>query len=63
MSKTPAFFLQNPLLPGVGLSLGFSVFYLSLVILFPLSALLLYVSDMSWAQNWPAISDRRVVQS
>ncbi|SDH05128.1 sulfate transport system permease protein [Pseudomonas flavescens] len=63
MSKTPVFFLQNPLLPGFGLSFGFSVFYLSLVILFPLSALLLYVSDMSWAQYWQAISDPRVVQS
>ena len=63
MSKTPVFFLQHPLLPGFGLSFGFSVFYLSLVILFPLSALLLYVSDMSWAQYWQAISDPRVVQS
>ncbi|MGE8499703.1 MAG: sulfate ABC transporter permease subunit CysT [Pseudomonas sp.] len=63
MSKTPIFFMQSPLLPGFGLSFGFSVFSLSLVILFPLSALLLYVSDMSWAQYWQAISDPRVVQS
>ncbi|TBU98304.1 sulfate ABC transporter permease subunit CysT [Stutzerimonas kirkiae] len=63
MSRTPTFFLQYPLLPGFGLSFGFSVFYLSLVILLPLSALLLYVSDMSWAQYWQAISDPRVVQS
>ena len=61
--KTPRFFLQNPLLPGFGLSFGFSTFYISLIILFPLSALLLYVSDMSWAQYWRAISDPRVVQS
>ncbi len=63
MSKPQLFFLQNPLLPGFGLSFGFSVFYLSLVILLPLSALLLYVSDMSWAQYWQAISDPRVVQT
>ncbi|MBU1329270.1 MAG: sulfate ABC transporter permease subunit CysT [Gammaproteobacteria bacterium] len=63
MSKSQLFFLQNPLLPGFGLSFGFSVFYLSLVILLPLSALLLYVSDMSWAQYWQAISDPRVVQT
>ncbi|HZX16157.1 MAG TPA: sulfate ABC transporter permease subunit CysT [Pseudomonas sp.] len=63
MPKTPRFFLQNPLLPGFGLSFGFSTFYISLIILFPLSALLLYVSDMSWAQYWRAISDPRVVQS
>nr|WP_218876169.1 sulfate ABC transporter permease subunit CysT [Pseudomonas sp. BMW13] len=57
------FFLQTPLLPGFGLSFGVSVLYLSLVILLPLSALLLYVSDMTWAQYWFAISDPRVVQT
>nr|WP_221893262.1 sulfate ABC transporter permease subunit CysT [Pusillimonas minor] len=45
------------------MSFGFSVFYLSLVILLPLSALLVYVSDMTWAQYWQAISDPRVVAS
>lgn len=57
------FFLSHPALPGFGLSFGFSVFYLSLVILLPLSALLVYVSDMTWAQYWQAISDPRVVAS
>ena len=47
MSKPTLFFLQTPLLPGFGLSFGVSVLYLSLVILLPLSALLLYVSDMT----------------
>lgn len=50
-------------MPGFGLTFGFSTFYLSLIVLFPLSALLVYVSDMSWAQYWQAISDKRVVQS
>ncbi|MGX5218144.1 sulfate ABC transporter permease subunit CysT [Pseudomonas segetis] len=64
MQTTSArFFLQKPLLPGFGLSFGFSTFYISLVILFPLSALLVYVGDMGWAQYWHAISDPRVVQS
>lgn len=63
LQTSPRFFLQKPLLPGFGLSFGFSTFYISLVILFPLSALLVYVSDMGWAQYWQAISDPRVVQS
>ncbi|MFI8480781.1 sulfate ABC transporter permease subunit CysT [Pseudomonas sp. NPDC078700] len=63
MQTSSRFFLQKPLLPGFGLSFGFSTFYISLVILFPLSALLVYVSDMGWAQYWQAISDPRVVQS
>ncbi len=62
-TKTPRFFLQNPLLPGFGLTFGFSAFYLSLILLFPLSALLVYVSGMSLAEYWQAISDRRVVES
>jgi len=57
------FFHDAPLLPGFGLSFGFSTFYLSLVILLPISALWLYVSDLSWVQYWQAISDRRVVSS
>jgi sulfate transport system permease protein len=63
VSKPTLFFRQTPLLPGFGLSFGVSVLYLSLVILLPLSALLLYVSDMTWAQYWFAISDPRVVQT
>lgn len=59
----PRFFLRHPILPGFSLTFGFSAFYLSLVILLPICALLLYLSDMSWAQYWQAISDRRVVQS
>jgi sulfate transport system permease protein len=59
----PRFFLRHPTLPGFSLSFGFSAFYLSLVILLPICALLLYLSDMTWAQYWQAISDRRVVQS
>lgn len=60
---TPGFFLQPPILPGFSLSFGVSVLYISLIILLPISALLLYVSDLTWAQYWQAISDRRVVHS
>lgn len=54
---------QKPVLPGFGLSLGVSVLFISLVILFPLSALFVYISDMGVAQYWNAISDPRVVAS
>ncbi|TCU98338.1 sulfate transport system permease protein [Paracandidimonas soli] len=57
------FFKRTPLLPGFGLTFGFSTLYISLVILLPLSTLLIYVSGMSWAQYWAAITDARVVQS
>lgn len=57
------FFTRHPTLPGFGLSFGVSVLFLSLVILLPITALFIYVSDMSWAQYWRAISDPRVVAS
>ncbi len=55
--------LAHPTLPGFGPSVGFSVFYFSLIVLLPIAALLLYAADMSWAQYWRAISDPRVVAS
>ncbi|KAF7599797.1 MAG: sulfate ABC transporter permease subunit CysT [Candidatus Dactylopiibacterium carminicum] len=45
------------------MSFGLSSLYVSLIILFPISALLMYVSDMTWAQYWQAITDVRVLAS
>ncbi|HRK86355.1 MAG TPA: molybdate ABC transporter permease subunit, partial [Alcaligenes faecalis] len=59
----PLFFLQRPVMPGFGLSFGFSVLYLSIIVLLPLSALFMYVSDMSLADYWRAVTDKRVVSS
>ncbi|MEZ2742306.1 sulfate ABC transporter permease subunit CysT [Paenalcaligenes hominis] len=57
------FIEQKTVLPGFGLSLGVSVLYISLVILLPLSALFVYVSDMSAAQYWAAVTHPRVLAS
>ena len=57
------FFLRHPTLPGFGLSFGVSLLYLCLVILLPRSALLIYTSQMTWAQYWQAITDQRVLAS
>lgn len=54
---------RNTLLPGFTLSLGLSVFFICLVILLPLSALLIQAAQLSWADYWAAISDERVVAS
>ena len=50
-------------LPGFSLSLGFTLFYLSLVVLIPLSALLLNTLQMTWDAFWLAVSSPRVVAS
>jgi sulfate transport system permease protein len=46
-------------LPGFGLTLGFTLFYLSAVVLIPLGALVLRASSMTWSEFWQlATTDR-----
>jgi len=56
-------FKQPSVIPGFGLTLGYTVFYLSLIVLVPLSALFLRTSAMGWEQFWTTITDPRVVAS
>ncbi|MBK8475830.1 MAG: sulfate ABC transporter permease subunit CysT [Opitutaceae bacterium] len=48
-------------LPGFGLSLGYTIFYLSLIVLVPLSAAFLKTAGMSWAEFSAAVFSPRVV--
>ncbi|MBB1629776.1 sulfate ABC transporter permease subunit CysT [Cupriavidus sp. UME77] len=50
-------------LPGFGLSLGFTLFYLTLIVLIPLSATFLKTFTMTWEAFWAAVSSPRVVAS
>lgn len=54
---------QHNVLPGFGITLGFSVFYLGLVLLLPIAALLLFTLGMSWDAFWTAVSHPQVVAS
>ena len=49
------------LLPGFGLSIGISLFYLTLVILLPLAAMLLKVAGMGFPEFWRIISSNRAL--
>lgn len=48
-------------LPGFGLSLGFAVSYLGLIVLIPLAGVFLRASGMSWEEFWSIITSSRVV--
>ena len=48
-------------LPGFTLALGFTVIYLSLVVLLPLSALVLNALAMDWEKFWTTVSSPRVL--
>lgn len=50
-------------LPGFGLSLGFTLAYLSLIVLVPLAAVFLKTATMSWDAFWQAVASPRVVAS
>lgn len=50
-------------LPGFGLTLGYTLFYLSIIVLIPLSALIFKTFELSWPQFWEAVSSPRVVAS
>ncbi|GMW01200.1 MAG: putative sulfate ABC transporter, permease protein CysT [Candidatus Hydrogenedentota bacterium] len=50
-------------LPGFGITLGFSMVYLSLIVLIPLSALFFKTATMTWEAFWSTITDPRVVAS
>jgi sulfate transport system permease protein len=54
---------KHGVLPGFGLALGFTVFYLTLVVLLPLSTLFWKSADLGWSGIWAAVSAPRVVAS
>jgi len=56
-------FKQRSVLPGFGLTLGYSLLYLSLIVLIPLAGLLAKTTSLTWAQFCSTVTDPRVVAS
>ncbi|MCE8013266.1 MAG: sulfate ABC transporter permease subunit CysT [Billgrantia sp.] len=54
---------RRRVIPGFGLTMGFTLLYLSLVFLIPVGAFLLYTATMSWETFWNAVTQRQVVAS
>jgi sulfate/thiosulfate transport system permease protein len=50
-------------LPGFGLTLGFTLFYLSAIVLIPLAALILRPWSLGWNGFWAVIAEPRVVEA
>ncbi|VFP78705.1 Sulfate/thiosulfate ABC transporter permease protein CysU [Candidatus Erwinia haradaeae] len=48
-------------LPGFGISLGFSIFFICLILLLPISALLMQLSKMTLVEYWDVISNPQVL--
>lgn len=54
---------KSSVLQGFGLSLGYTTFYLTLIVLIPLSAVILKTFELTTEQFWKTISDPRVLAS
>jgi len=52
---------RRQVLPGFGLSLGYTIFYLSLIVLIPLSMLFFKTSQLGWANFVRTITEPQVV--
>jgi sulfate transport system permease protein len=50
-------------IPGFGLTLGYTVLYLSLIVLIPLSALFIKTAAAPWQHVWETVSSPRVLAS
>jgi len=56
-------FRQSSVIPGFGPTLGYTVLYLSLIVLLPLTALFAKTATMTWERFWAVVTDPRVVAS
>jgi sulfate transport system permease protein len=54
---------RSTVLPGFRLTLGFTIFYLCLIVLIPLLTLPARTATMGWDRMWQTVSDPRVVAS
>jgi sulfate transport system permease protein len=54
---------QRSVLPGFGLTLGYTLFYLSLIVLVPLATLLARSTSISWEKFRETVTDPRVLAS
>lgn len=54
---------QKSILPGFGLSMGFTMLYLCLIVLIPLSMLFVKAASLDWSAFWQIILSKRVLAS
>lgn len=54
---------KTGVLPGFGLSMGYTLTYLGLVVLIPFAALVLRSMGLTWGEFWGTVTDPRLVAS
>src|SRR3989338_2982694 len=51
----------SPVIPGFGLTLGYPLLFLSLLVLIPLGAMFVHAAQLTWGEFWAIISAPRVL--
>ena len=54
---------QRSVLPGFNLALGYTLLYMGLIVLIPLSAAFIKTTDLSWMEFWAIVTTPRVLAS
>lgn len=54
---------QHSVIPGFGITLGFTLFYLSLVVLIPLAVMVWYSFNLTWDEFWQTVSEPRILHA
>ena len=54
---------QRSVLPGFNLALGYTLLYMGLIVLIPLSAAFIKTTDLSWTEFWAVVTTPRVLAS
>lgn len=63
MTQKPLRFKQPSVIPGFGITMGFSLLYLSLLILIPVSMIFFNSSSLGWKTFWEIVITERVMAS
>lgn len=53
---------KHSVIPGFGVTLGFTLFYLGLIVLIPLAGLVFRTMEMSWLDFVQTVTDARVLE-
>jgi sulfate transport system permease protein len=61
--KSARFAGKARVLPGFRLTMGFTLLYLSLIVLIPLSAAFISAAQLSWSEFWQDVASRQAVAS
>jgi sulfate/thiosulfate transport system permease protein len=56
-----SFTKRRSVLPGFGITLGYTMIYLSLIVLIPLSTLFFKTATLSWEQYWTTVTEPRAL--